>query len=144
MPRLLSLDALRGVAVILMMEQHLGVWLWQVENPLRSALAQAPGYMAINGLGGLAAPTFITLAGAGTTMLVASRPGQPVDATLLRRGLLLLGFGYLLNLLPPCRSRRYRHRCQHHLPWCRPHEHRGYKSHLGSQQRRGRPTATPR
>ncbi len=101
MPRLLSLDALRGVAVILMMEQHLGVWLWQVENPLRSALAQAPGYMAINGLGGLAAPTFITLAGAGTSMLVASRPGQPVDATLLRRGLLLLGFGYLLNLLTP-------------------------------------------
>ncbi len=101
MPRLLSLDALRGVAVILMMEQHLGVWLWQIENPLRSALAQAPGYMALNGLGGLAAPTFITLAGAGTSLLVASRPGQPVDATLLRRGLALLGFGYLLNYLTP-------------------------------------------
>jgi len=100
-PRLLSLDALRGVAVILMMEQHLGVWLWQVEDPLRSALAQAPGYMAINGLGGLAAPTFITLAGAGTSLLVASRAGRPVDGMLLRRGLALLGFGYLLNLLTP-------------------------------------------
>lgn len=101
MPRLLSLDALRGVAVVLMMEQHLGVWLWQLEEPHRSALAQAPGYMAINGLGGLAAPTFITLAGAGTSLLVASRPGQPVDATLLRRGLALLAFGYLLNILTP-------------------------------------------
>lgn len=101
MPRLLSLDALRGVAVILMMEQHLGVWLWAVENPLRSALAQAPGYMAINGLGGLAAPTFITLAGAGTSLLVASRPNLPVDGILVRRGLALLGFGYLLNLLTP-------------------------------------------
>lgn len=52
MPRLLSLDALRGVAVILMMEQHLGVWL-----PRRSGLTQGPLYMALNGLGGLAAPT---------------------------------------------------------------------------------------
>lgn len=101
MPRLLSLDALRGVAVILMMEQHLGVWLWQVEDPMRSALAQAPGYMALNGLGGLAAPTFITLAGAGTSLLVASRPNLPVDGILVRRGLALLGFGYLLNLLTP-------------------------------------------
>lgn len=101
MPRLLSLDALRGVAVVLMMEQHMGVWLWDVEDPLRSAIAQAPGYMAINGLGGLAAPTFITLAGAGTSLLVASRPGQPVDATLLRRGLALMGFGYLLNWSTP-------------------------------------------
>lgn len=101
MPRLLSLDALRGVAVVLMMEQHLGVWLWQVEDPRLGALAQAPGYMALNGLGGLAAPTFITLAGAGTSLLVASRPNLPVDGILLRRGLALLGFGYLLNLLTP-------------------------------------------
>ena len=102
MPRLLSLDALRGVAVILMMEQHLGVWLWHVPDPDRSALAQAPAYMALNGLGGLAAPTFITLAGAGTSLLVASRSDlAAVDATLVRRGLALLGFGYLLNLLTP-------------------------------------------
>ncbi len=100
MPRLLSLDALRGIAVILMMTQHLGVWLWEPEDPGRSLLAQAPGYMAINGLGGLAAPTFITLAGVGTSLLVATRPGG-VDATLVRRGLALLGFGYLLNILTP-------------------------------------------
>jgi uncharacterized membrane protein len=105
-PRLLSLDALRGVAVVLMMEQHLGVWLWHVADPTRAGVAQAPLYMAINGLGGLAAPTFITLAGVGTSLLVASRtaadPAAPgLDATLVRRGLVLLGFGYLLNWLTP-------------------------------------------
>lgn len=100
MPRLLSLDALRGVAVVLMMEQHLGVWLWHVSDPTRSGVAQAPFYMGLNALGGLAAPTFITLAGAGTSLLVASRPAG-VDAVLVRRGLLLMGFGYLLNWLTP-------------------------------------------
>lgn len=100
MPRLLSLDALRGVAVVLMMEQHLGVWLWHVADPTRAGVAQAPLYMAINGLGGLAAPTFITLAGVGTSLLVASR-SSGVDLVLVRRGLVLLGFGYLLNWLTP-------------------------------------------
>ena len=106
MPRLLSLDALRGVAVILMMEQHLGVWLWHPEHPGRGAIAQAPGFMAINGLGGLAAPTFITLAGVGTSLLVASRraagvPGRALDRTLVQRGLVILACGYLLNWLTP-------------------------------------------
>lgn len=106
MSRLLSLDALRGVAVILMMEQHLGVWLWRPEHPGRGVIAQAPGYMAINGLGGLAAPTFITLAGVGTSLLVASRlragaSGRALDLTLVRRGLVILGCGYLLNWLTP-------------------------------------------
>ena len=105
MPRLLSLDALRGVAVVLMMEQHLGVWLWHVHDPTRTGIAQAPFYMALNGLGGLAAPTFITLAGAGTSLLVASRTSSPdargLDLTLVGRGLVLMGFGYLLNWLTP-------------------------------------------
>jgi uncharacterized membrane protein len=100
--RLLSLDALRGVAVILMMTQHLGVWLWQVEEPHRGVIAQAPVYMGINGLGGLAAPIFITLAGAGSSLLVA-RAGREraLDLTLVRRGIVLMGFGYLLNWLTP-------------------------------------------
>ena len=102
MARLLSLDALRGVAVILMMTQHLGVWLWQVEQPHRGVIAQAPVYMAINGLGGLAAPIFITLAGAGTSLMTGrAAPGRAVDLTLLRRGVVLMGFGYLLNWLTP-------------------------------------------
>lgn len=101
MARQLSLDALRGVAVILMMEQHLGTWLWQVADPSRSLVAQAPLYMGLNALGGLAAPIFITLAGAGVSFLVAGRAHRSVDAILVRRGLGLLGFGYLLNWLTP-------------------------------------------
>ncbi len=98
-PRLLSLDALRGVAVVLMMEQHLGVWLWH-SDPRLSPLAEAPVLMALNGLGGLAAPTFITLAGAGTALL--SRPtAAQLDLTLVRRGLCVLAFGYLLNYVTP-------------------------------------------
>lgn len=96
---MLGLDALRGVAVVLMMEQHLGVWLWAAD-PHRSPIAQAPLLMALNGLGGLAAPTFITLAGAGTALLSRPRAAQ-LDATLVRRGLCVLGFGYLLNYLTP-------------------------------------------
>jgi uncharacterized membrane protein len=95
---LLGLDAVRGVAVVLMMEQHMAVWLWHA-SPLRSPIAQAPVLMALNGLGGLAAPTFITLAGAGTTLLSSAR--QARDITFVRRGLGLLGFGVLLNLLTP-------------------------------------------
>lgn len=98
-PRLLSLDALRGVAVILMMEQHLGFWLW-ASDPLRSPIAQAPVLMALQALGGLAAPTFITLAGAGTVLLARGVPAG-LDRTLVRRGLGVLGFGVLLNLLTP-------------------------------------------
>nr|WP_263429254.1 DUF1624 domain-containing protein [Nannocystis pusilla] len=96
---MLSLDALRGLAVVLMMEQHMAVWLWRSE-PGVSPIAQAPVLMALNGLGGLAAPTFITLAGAGTTLLARARP-TGVDAILVRRGLIVMGFGWLLNLLTP-------------------------------------------
>lgn len=97
--RLLGLDALRGVAVVLMMEQHMGVWLWRTDPGL-SPIAQAPLLMALNGLGGLAAPTFITLAGAGTALLARART-DGLDLLLLRRGLGLMAFGYALNLLTP-------------------------------------------
>lgn len=98
-PRLLSLDALRGLAVVLMMEQHMAVWLWR-SDPKISPIAQAPVLMGLNGLGGLAAPTFITLAGAGTSYLVRARAGA-TDRLLVRRGLVVMAFGYLLNLLTP-------------------------------------------
>lgn len=80
----------------------MAVWLWRSE-PGVSLIAQAPVLMALNGLGGLAAPTFITLAGAGTTFLARARAGsaRSVDAILVRRGLTLMAFGYLLNLLTP-------------------------------------------
>ncbi len=93
--RLLSLDALRGLAVFLMMEQHMGVWLY-ASGPREAVSSLLVGF---NALGGAAAPLFITLAGVGTSLSLR-RPGRG-DGLLLRRGLVVLGFGYLLNLLVP-------------------------------------------
>ncbi|MFT4974208.1 MAG: putative membrane protein [Myxococcota bacterium] len=102
--RLLALDVMRGVAVFLMMEQHIGVWLWQsYASP--STFRDYPLFVGFNALGGGAAPLFISLAGAGISLFVASRAGRwtssQVDTTLIRRGLGVMAFGYLLNFLTP-------------------------------------------
>jgi uncharacterized membrane protein len=97
--RLLSLDALRGLAVVLMIEQHLGVWLWQ--GPQGSArLMDYPVLVSLNALGGGAAPLFVTLAGVGSALFVAGERPR-VDRTLVQRGLTLIAFGLVLNLLAP-------------------------------------------
>ncbi|MEZ4453936.1 MAG: DUF418 domain-containing transporter [Nannocystaceae bacterium] len=93
--RLLALDALRGVAVFLMMEQHMGVWLWSGANHGGAPTA----LVAFNALGGAAAPLFVTLAGVGTSLSLR-RPGRG-DALLIRRGLTILAFGYLLSWATP-------------------------------------------
>ncbi len=100
--RLLGLDALRGIAVFLMIEQHLGVWLW--EGPkLGESIANYPGLLVFNGLGGGAAPAFVTLAGIGSSLLAVKREarGESPDKTSVMRGLAVLGFGYLLSTLAP-------------------------------------------
>jgi uncharacterized membrane protein len=101
--RLLGLDALRGVAVFLMIEQHLGVWLWRGLGPNESMTRDYLGLMIFNALGGGAAPAFVTLAGIGSSLLVSARAarGQNPDKTLALRGLAVLGFGYLLSFLTP-------------------------------------------
>jgi uncharacterized membrane protein len=101
--RLLGLDALRGVAVFLMIEQHLGVWLWRGLRPGESMAEDYLGLMIFNALGGGAAPAFVTLAGIGSSLLAIARTarGQNPDKTLLLRGLAVLGFGYLLSFLTP-------------------------------------------
>ncbi|MCB9703334.1 MAG: DUF418 domain-containing transporter [Myxococcales bacterium] len=91
--RLLSLDALRGLAVLLMMEQHMGVWLY--DRP-RSDVSTV--LIAFNALGGAAAPLFVTLAGIGTALSLRGGRG---DLVLVRRGLTVMAFGYLLSLLTP-------------------------------------------
>lgn len=100
--RLLGLDALRGIAVFLMIEQHLGVWLWEGPRAGQS-MAHYPGLLVFNALGGGAAPAFVTLAGIGSSLLAIKRErrGDNPDVTLLTRGLVLLAFGYLLSLLTP-------------------------------------------
>lgn len=97
--RLLALDALRGIAVFLMIEQHVGIWLWQGPGPGQRQL-DFPVLVGFNALGGMAAPLFVTLAGMGSALMVAAaRPGT--DSTLVRRGLVLMLFGVALNFLTP-------------------------------------------
>lgn len=101
--RLLGLDALRGIAVFLMIEQHLGVWLWRGLNPGESMVGDHLGLLIFNALGGGAAPAFVTLAGIGSSLLVHKRAaaGNQLDLTLAKRGLAVIGFGYLLSFLTP-------------------------------------------
>lgn len=104
--RLTGLDALRGIAVLLMVEQHLGRWLWNPGFTRMEDIMNAHPFMTgFNALGGLAAPLFILLAGAGVALLGGrvsqAAPGGPADSMLMRRGLLLLAFGYALNFFTP-------------------------------------------
>jgi len=94
-----ALDALRGLAVILMVEQHLGFWLWESPGSLRSRLSAYPLFVGFNGLGGLAAPFFITLSGAGASFL-ASKHENP-DIIFLKRGFGVIILGYILNIVTP-------------------------------------------
>lgn len=96
--RLLGLDALRGIAVLLMIEQHLGVWLWA--GPAKGeTMTDYPGLLVFNALGGGAAPAFVTLAGIGSSLLVSKRASP--DRSLVLRGLAVMGFGYLLSFMTP-------------------------------------------
>lgn len=102
--RVLAMDVMRGVAVFLMMEQHIGVWLWNsFASP--STFLDHPFFVGFNALGGGAAPLFVSLAGAGSALFDASRRDQwsaaRLDATLMRRGLTVMAFGALLNWLTP-------------------------------------------
>jgi len=96
--RIHSLDLLRGIAVLLMVQQHTGFWFWNEGGAMGSLLHKYPVMVTINGLGGLAAPLFIILAGAGTALsLNSGRSGRQI----FRRGLVLILFGYILNILTP-------------------------------------------
>jgi uncharacterized protein len=97
--RISAIDALRGIAVFLMMEQHLLLWLWNEPWKGDAMLDSFPVLMTLNGLGGFAAPLFITLAGIGS-FLFMKRPGS-TGKTLCARGIIIILFGYLLNFLTP-------------------------------------------
>ena len=96
--RIPSLDFLRGIAVLLMVQQHTGYWFWQSGGSIASLITKYPAMVIMNGLGGLAAPIFIALAGAGTTLSYAA---GKTDRGIFFRGILLIVFGYLLNILTP-------------------------------------------
>ncbi len=98
--RLQYLDALRGFAVILMLQQHLGVWLWNAPfQNFALMISEHPVFMAFNGAGGIAAPIFITLSGAGAFLMI--KKSNTSDTVFIKRGVLLIISGYLLNILTP-------------------------------------------
>ena len=82
-----------------MIQQHLGVWFWRGPEPPLTKF-DYPALLSFNALGGGAAPLFIMLAGMGCALL-ASRRRAGVDRTLVVRGLVLMGFGYLLSVGTP-------------------------------------------
>jgi uncharacterized membrane protein len=98
--RLSTLDALRGLSVFAMIEQHVGIWLW--EGPaLGKTELDYPGLVAFNVGSAIGAPMFYVLAGVGTALLCQRATRPSLDASLVRRGLMLYGFGVLVNLLTP-------------------------------------------
>lgn len=98
--RLAMLDALRGAAVMAMIHQHVSIWLWRGPDEGLTNL-DYPALVALNVIVVPGAPLFFALSGIGTTML-ARNPDRPgLDAQLVRRGLVLLAFGLLVNLLTP-------------------------------------------
>ena len=101
--RIDSFDLLRGVAVLLMMEQHLGVWLWRGPAP-GHRITDYPVLLGINILGGGAAPAFLMLAGVGAALFLGRAERSSLRAArrvLGTRGVTILLFGYLLSLLTP-------------------------------------------
>jgi len=95
--RNLGLDALRGLAVVLMVQQHMGVWLTRLRGPGGFA---GPILLHANLAGGAAAPLFITLAGVGVAFSEAT-PRPPASASWFKRGVYLLLVAYGLNLVTP-------------------------------------------
>jgi len=83
--------------VLLMMEQNIGIWLWHANGPLR--FANHPFFYSLNGIGGLAGPLFITMAGTGSALL--EQRHAAIDRTLLLRGLGIMLCGYLMNAITP-------------------------------------------
>ncbi len=94
--RLQSIDALRGLAVILMITQHLIAWLWNEPVISQDVLFQKSfilGWMYLSGL--LAAPVFISLSGFGAVLQFNKSRQYSV---IIKRGIILIIAGYLLNL----------------------------------------------
>ena len=96
--RITSLDFLRGIAVLLMVQQHTGYWFWKSGGSMSTLITKYPVMVTVNGLGGLAAPLFIALAGAGAALSFSS---GKTGRQLFLRGVVLVAFGYMLNIMTP-------------------------------------------
>jgi len=93
--RIDSIDVLRGLAVLFMLEVHLGFW-WA-----RLAPESDPLVIAGTILGGTAAPLFLVLAGAGLAISKQRRPDGFLRRTAVRGALLLIaGIVFTLMMAP--------------------------------------------
>lgn len=90
-----ELDGLRGLAVLLMLGQHLMVWLWNHDSSSPLALPLT----IISAAGGLAAPLFVTLAGCGSALGYRASPTASTRSIV--RGITLLTMAYILSLATP-------------------------------------------
>ena len=98
--RIKYLDILRGIAVVLMVQQHLIGWLWK-ENWFSYELSfvDHPVMLTLNFLGNFSAPLFILLAGIGAQF--SRRKAESIGFFYFKRGLFLIVCGYILNILSP-------------------------------------------
>lgn len=98
--RIPFIDSLRGLAVIFMIQQHLVAWLWEKKWISYSiTLPDHPVMLTINFMGNFAAPLFLLLAGAGSSML-KEKPEISLKE-FFKRGVYIIFCGYALNLLSP-------------------------------------------
>jgi uncharacterized membrane protein len=100
--RLKSLDALRGIALFMMVAHHLMAWLWSMTGTqLQGRFSDYPVIILIIVLGNLAAPLFIVLAGAGASLFLSRNKKKSKSRTLIIRGIFLILLGYALNIITP-------------------------------------------
>lgn len=81
--RIPHIDALRGLAVLFMLEAHLGFW-WLKESEM-----DHPAVVLGSALGGMAAPIFFVTAGTGLYLSMRKKPAGFLRRSLTRGGLLV-------------------------------------------------------
>lgn len=97
--RIPYIDFMKGLAVIFMLFQHLGVWFWDIPwSQISNLLIDFPFYMGTNALGGFSAPAFITCAGFGAYFF---NKKYKSPKRLIHRGIFLILTGIILNLAAP-------------------------------------------
>lgn len=90
------LDFAKGLAVIFMVVQHIGIWMWKM--PWSKVVANFKGnsiYIILNTLSGLSAPLFIFSAGAGAYLLMEKYKSS---SKIIKRGIFIITLGYVHNL----------------------------------------------
>ena len=94
--RNLTLDFAKGFALIFMIVQHFSVWFWEGYSKSTSVASENPVYFAAISLSAFSAPLFIFCAGSGASFFMEKYRDHK---KIIKRGILLIVTGYLLNFL---------------------------------------------